>query len=372
VAEQVGDRRSHEGDIRKQHEPLVDVRPATITNCGHRKYGKLEQGREIEHGSRGCVHRNSLDRVRVGMLVTTYCEIPTGTWPMKDVIWAGFGPRPGWPRTIVAILSGAKFTDLRMIGGQITIVNRTMSLPSPVSDFGPSANHVQIGLRDDCGNTQLVNQGDVPMFDLGDDKSALSFLQNCLFGMPTSDVPTPKPLIHCGTGSQLTLNLLGQNQTGPNVVLSEGNASVLFGALSGAAQVAVDQTSIAGGTYSFGPQGRIQRRVIPRPPAAPATTSQAFSTPNVLVRCNGTDPGFTQDLPGIATGFVIGSTNVNLYTGGQEVVVAEVAGGSKLKVRPTSGDTIDGSGNSVHIGEHGSRTFVSDGVSNWITISKVH
>jgi hypothetical protein len=97
-------------------------------------------------------------------------------------MWAGFWPRQGWPRTIVAILSGAVFTDLRMIGGQITIVNQaTGAVPSPVSDFGPLRDHVQIGLRDDCGNAQLVNQGDVPMclFDLGD-KSALFFLQNCL------------------------------------------------------------------------------------------------------------------------------------------------------------------------------------------------
>jgi hypothetical protein len=56
---------------------------------------------------------------------------------MKDVMWAGFGPRQGVPRTTVAILSGAEFTDLRMIGGQITIVNEAKnSAPSPVSDFG--------------------------------------------------------------------------------------------------------------------------------------------------------------------------------------------------------------------------------------------
>jgi hypothetical protein len=118
--------------------------------------------------------------------VGTPCKIPAGTWPMKDVIWAGFGPRQGVPRTVVAILSGAVFTDLRMIGGQITIVNQaTGAAPSPVSDFGPPPNHVQIGLRDDCGNAQLANQDDVPMFDLRD-KSALFFLQNCLFGMPTT------------------------------------------------------------------------------------------------------------------------------------------------------------------------------------------
>ena len=167
------------------------------------------------------------------------CKVPSGTWPMKDVMWAGFGPRPGVPRTTVAILSGAEFTDLRMIGGQITIVNEAKgAAPSPVSDFG-LRDHVQIGLRDDCGNTQLVNKFEIPMFDLGD-KSALFFLQNCLFGMPIPGVLNPSPLIRHRRPSQLTLNLLGQNQTGPNVVFSELGASVLFGALSSAAQVAVD------------------------------------------------------------------------------------------------------------------------------------
>jgi hypothetical protein len=305
----------------------------------------------------------------------TGCEIPLGTWPMKDVTWAGFGPRPGFPRTTVRILSGAVFTNFRMIGGQITIVNQaTGAVPSPVSDFGPAPDHLQIGLRDDCGNTQLVNQGDVPMFDLGINP-AFFFVQNCLFGMPTPDVLHPRPLIrHSGQSSKLTLNLLGQNQTGPNVVLSESGASVLFGALSSSAQVAWDQTSITsnGGTYTFGPQGRIQRLVIPRPPDPPATASQAFSTPNVLIRCDGTH-AFTQELPGILTGFKIGTgvTEAKLYTGGQEVVVAEVVGGELLKVRPAPDETIDGNPGPVKIGKHGSKTFVSDGVSNWITISDV-
>ena len=301
------------------------------------------------------------------------CEIPAGKWPMKDVMWAGFGPRPGVPRTRVDILSGTEFTNLRMIGGQITIVNKVMEpAPSPVSDCsGPGlADHVQIGMRDDCGNTQIVNQGTVAMFDLGG-KSANFFVQNCLFGMPSQNLPSTFPLIRQSTGSILIINLIGQNQTGPNLVLSEGG-SVLFGALSSAAQVAVIQTSITdgGGTYDFGPQGRIQRRVIPRPPAPPATASVPFDKPNVVIRCNGT-VGFTQDLPPITTGFTISTGSGHLYSGGQEVIVAEVLGGSLLKVRPAPGDTIDGHPGEVHIGEHGSRTFVSDGVSNWITISKV-
>jgi hypothetical protein len=321
------------------------------------------------------------------------CEIPAGTWPMADVMWAGFGPRPGIPRTVVHILSGAVFTDLRMIGGQITIVNlATGTDPSPVSDFGsgPIADHLQIGLRDDGGNTQLVNTGEVSMFDLGEN-SATFFIQNCLFGMPQgiTDVTNLHPLVRMKANNngtnQLTLNLLGQNQTGPNVVCCEPGiqpdkrVTVLFGALSSSALVARIQDKITThGKLSFGPQGRIQRLVIPRPSnpgepfsSPPATSSQTIPTPNALVRCDGTH-AFTQDLPSITKGFTLGAGGVvDLYTGGQEVVVAEVVGGNHLSVRPAPGDTIDGDPGSVRIGKRGSKTFVSDGVSNWITISEV-
>jgi alpha-mannosidase len=56
-------------------------------------------------------------------------------------------------RLAISNLGGAVFTDFRMIGGQITIVNlATGADPFPVSDFGTN-DHVQIGLRDDGGNT---------------------------------------------------------------------------------------------------------------------------------------------------------------------------------------------------------------------------
>jgi hypothetical protein len=336
------------------------------------------------------------------------CTIQAGTWPMTDVMWAGFGPRPGLPRTQVTILSGAQFQDLRMIGGQITIVNNVMyPAPSPVSDFIiDGENHVQIGMRDDCGNTQIVNPGNVPMFNLGP-FSAFFFVQNCLFGMPLplprpprfhvqpplpvgppeilsrrvidgtldplnpSVIAASNPLIRQSAGSHLTLNLLGQNQTGPNLVLSELGAFVLFAALSSAAQVAHDQSSIGSGTILFGPQGRIQRNVLPLPPASPTTASLPFNKPNVLIRCDGSAPGFTQKLPAIVDGFTIGNTQIPLYSGGQEVVVAEVVGGTGLKVSPSANDTIDGKTGVVPIGAFGSRTLASDGVSNWITISRV-
>jgi hypothetical protein len=336
------------------------------------------------------------------------CTIPAGCWQMDDVVWAGYGPRPGVPRTRVSIEDGAQFANLRMIGGQITIVNNVTDGPSPVSDFiANGANHVQIGMRDDCGNTQIVNPGTVPMFDLGANL-AIFFVQNCLFGMPIPPtviqlqekiksgqevvrefvIPgiASNPLIHQSAGSILTLNLLGQNQTGPNLVSSDPGVPgvsaapvVLFGALSSAAQVAYDQSKSglfapdpsSVGTTQFGPQGRIQRDVLPLHPAPPIKASLAFNKPNVLIRCDGTGTGFTQILPAIAGGFTIGNTQIPLYSGGQEVVVAEVMGGTGLKVSPATGDTIDGQPGPKTIAKNGSRTFISDGYNNWITISMV-
>ena len=93
------------------------------------------------------------------------------------------------------------------------------------------------------------------------------------------------------------------------------------------------------------------------------------ATPNVLIRCDGTT-AFTQNLPSISAGFKIGNTSESVYTGGQEVVIAEVAGGAHARVRAAAGDTIDGQTSAVKIGPRASKTFVSDGLSNWITIAE--
>src|SRR5262245_48679869 len=106
------------------------------------------------------------------------CRIPAvpqgaPSYPMKDVVWAGFGPRVDRTgstpvsvvRSKVVIEEGARFSDLRMIGGQITIEN-SATVTSPIADFvDGKPNHVQIGMRDDCGNTQIFNSGDAPLFD---------------------------------------------------------------------------------------------------------------------------------------------------------------------------------------------------------------
>src|SRR5262245_23223270 len=123
------------------------------------------------------------------------CQIPAvpqgaPSYPMKDVVWAGFAPRQGIPRTRVDILDGAKFTDLRMIGGQITIVNKATSA-SPVADFNPGRDHVQIGLRDDGRNPQIMNPGSVAMFDLG--------------GKLGIVLPAELPLRNTGTGHSVEL-----------------------------------------------------------------------------------------------------------------------------------------------------------------------
>lgn len=298
------------------------------------------------------------------------CWIPAGTWNMRDVMWAGCGPRTGVPRPTVAIQEGAILQELRMIGGQITIDNQAETIP-PISDFGPGPNHIHIGMRDDCGNSQLMNSGTAPMFDLGN-RSVLILAQNCLLGIDLQGRDL-HPLIRQSAGGSLTINLIGQNQTGKNLIENVSGATVLFGALSSSTQIALEQSTM-GGTNEFAPVTRIQRKVRPRPPSEPAKDAipvDEIGKPNELLRCdgNGLDGnGFTQLLPSIKGGFFV-RAGLPLYTGGQEIVVAEVAGGRHLQVQGSSGDTIDSSANPVKFGAYESRVFASDGESNWITIA---
>jgi hypothetical protein len=311
------------------------------------------------------------------------CVIPAAGSPheMKDVSWAGFGPRSGSPRSVVEISDGATFTNLRMIGGQIAIISKATTV-SPISDFpeGP-VTQVQIGMRDDCGATHFVNQGAAPLFDVKSSR-VFFFLQNCLFGVTALGLVSTSPLIHVnGSGNQLNLNLLGQTNVGENVVRAEGGAVVLMAAFSLAAQVGAIQTQISnppnapqgGGVLRISPPGRIQREIIPPPPQSPAVGPLApdqLGLLNALIRCDGRVLN-VQTLPKILGGFNIFPGNVAMYTGGQELIIAEVAGGSQLSVSPFLGDTIDGREGLVRIGRHGSRTFVSDGNRNWITTSLV-
>lgn len=302
------------------------------------------------------------------------CEIPPGEWPMKDVTWAGFGPRSpkGAFRSVVEIREGATFTDLRMIGGQITIQNKA-SLTPPISDFVPTppggptiSNHVNIGLRDDSGTPELQNLGAQPLFDVGS-CSVTFFIQNALFG-----VRSTTPLIR-QSGGDCTLVSLGLNQIGENVAEGAAGALVRFAAVSSAAAIGRDQSSIKdnAGLIAYEPTGRIQRRVLPLPPDSPLLANVPIGIPNALVRCDGTN-GFDLVLPSIRETRLGAVTSLRIYTGGQEVVIAEVVGGAQLRVLPAANDTIDGTTNPVPIAARGSRTFISDGSSNWITISVVN
>jgi hypothetical protein len=307
------------------------------------------------------------------LLAGAPCVIPPGTHKMRDVVWAGFGPRGGAPRSTVAISEGARFTGLRMIGGQITIDNRATATP-PIADFvagGPEANHIQIGMRDDCGNTQLMNSGTAPLFDFAN-RPILMFVQNCLLGIDIRNGPI-HPLIRQSAGGNLTINLIGQSQIGENLVDSEAGATMRFGALSSATQIALKQDSIHG-INDFAPVTRVQRKIRPRPPL-PATKVElpvgTFAKPNELLRCDGHGEdghGFTQTLPKIKGGFFV-RAGIALYTGGQELVIAEVGGGRKLQIKASAGDTIDGSAGAVRFRAHESRILASDGENDWITIA---
>jgi hypothetical protein len=288
------------------------------------------------------------------------CSIPAraggGAWPMKDVLWTGFAPRgQGAFRAEVAIEDGARFTDLRMFGGSLTVFNRATTL-SPISDFGPGENHVHVGLNG--GTCEFVNEGAAPMFDLGGN-SATFFVQNSFWG-----VRSTAPLIRHTAGA-CRMQLLGLTVAGKNMVASAAPARVIVNAISSATTIGANQTSTA--NFEYVPVARIQRRIVPLPNGPAPIDPATIRIPNALLQLDGT-AAITQRLPAI-DGFLLPGTTEPANSGGQEIVVAEVKGGTGLQVEASQGNTIDGSTQPVPIAGHGSRTFISDGISNWITVA---
>jgi len=91
--------------------------------------------------------------------------IPTGLWDMTEVAWTARAPRRGRVRTSVRIPDGCQFTNLRVISGQLRIVNDATI--APVADFfgdDKTPDIVHLGQRGDDANPRFVNRGVGPFF----------------------------------------------------------------------------------------------------------------------------------------------------------------------------------------------------------------
>jgi hypothetical protein len=243
-----------------------------------------------------------------------------------------------------------------MFGGSLTVFNRATTV-SPIADFWTRREPCPCGLNG--GTCEFVNEGTEPMFDLGGN-SATFFVQNSFWGLRST-----APLIR-HTAGDCRMQFLGLTVAGKNMVASAAPARVIVNAISSATTIGANQTSTA--NFQYVPVARIQRRIVPPNGPAPAAIDPAtIRIPNALLQLDGTT-AFTQSLPAI-DGFLLPQTTEPSYSGGQEIVIAEVKGGTGLQVEASQGNTIDGSTQPVPIAGHGSRTFISDGMSNWITVA---
>jgi hypothetical protein len=48
MPDQMRDRRAHERNVRKQHQPFVDFRPAPVTDRRYSQYGEYQWAAEVE------------------------------------------------------------------------------------------------------------------------------------------------------------------------------------------------------------------------------------------------------------------------------------------------------------------------------------
>src|ERR1039458_792658 len=75
MAEEMDDGRTHQRNVRKQHQALVDFWLATIANCGYGQYAEHEQVAVVEYRCEVSVQRHgSGGRVRVDLLIPAQIE----------------------------------------------------------------------------------------------------------------------------------------------------------------------------------------------------------------------------------------------------------------------------------------------------------
>ncbi len=317
--------------------------------------------------------------------IVSPCVIPAGTWDMRQIEWMGIG------KVDVAIGSSAQVSlggapsggdvflpNLRKIGGDLMIINLNVgSAPVVIPAAGAT---FEAGLGPQGDYPQIINTGPAPFFDLTALTSTFLFRME---GAVTGNAPAFN--LGSSAGSiQVTLTDSSRIAAGM-VVGTNPSAQLLIFAFGTGGQVN-RQVNFAG-TITYGKPGVFNGVVgwprlwlfpssINQSPAAPS--SVAFTTTtglgmNAALRLDTTNGPVAQTLPLIrAASPPIGAVHTTpgaLESTGLVVVIKNEVGGNVINVSPAAGETIEGSVETTVIPARGARTFMSDGISNWIIIA---
>jgi len=319
--------------------------------------------------------------------------IPAGVWDMDQTEWFAFYRTNGTlaPTTIVRqvqIADGASFTNLRKIGGDLSVVNLN-NTNAPIV-IGPLVGASGVAIFEaGSGFTGdfpfLTNLGTAPFFDC----TALSAGQ--IFAIRGgTQISGTSPAIQFGASPGIMVFTEFEMRVNSGMVAGTNPAATirLFLGMSGFNRQNTWAGSIVRGSPNTvlgsltGGTPYVRTMLFPAaqnqmsaPPSAVAFTPATGLGMNVTLRFNAAAGVIAQTLPLIrAAAPPIGSTNATagvLDSTGMIVIVKEFSGVNGVSVTPdgTVPDTIEGGAGAIVVPPGGSRIFQSDGVSDWRVIA---
>ena len=282
--------------------------------------------------------------IMVDDTIVSPAVIPPGLYDMTDVILAGRAHVP----TLLTIPEGVIFTGLRTLREslQVTFTGTT----PPVSDIG----ELPFAAFAIDGGTSITATGSGPFIRVGSNLAIIALRDGSRItfgGTPVIDVTVVGP----GTGILVAGFALGTLES--NTISGVAGASAFIKYLVSSARLSEDQPTFtgAGGLLTFG-NDTVERRF-------PTTvfTSSGMTEPNVVTRVDTNSGPVTITLPPA------------FNNRGVSIVVKDVGGNAaaaNITIVPSGGDTIDGGFAQFITAARGSRTFTSDGGSDWMTTAQ--
>jgi hypothetical protein len=309
------------------------------------------------------------------------CVIPAGVWDMTQTELVGFVTGALGAGPSVTVADGASFTNLRKVGGELTIVNaNTVNAPVVIAAAAGAAAVFEFGAGIFGDFPQLNNTGGAPFWDM----SALAAGQQFLIRMAGVITGTAAAIQMGASQGTLSLSIFDCGRIQAGMIAGTDPAAICSVFLFGNSGQLCRQSAFAG-TITYGrPNSFTGLPGWPRFWMFPASVSQGAIVPSAVpfvantglgmgacLRFNTTAGNIAQPLPTIrAAAPAIGSfstTDGVIESTGLVVIVKNEVGANAVNVSPAGADTINGGAGAVAVAQGAAKMFISDGVSNWIS-----
>jgi len=325
--------------------------------------------------------------------IVTPCVIPAGVWDMAQTEWFAFNKTQGSAASLfsaVTISDGASFTNLRKIGGDISVTNlNSVNAPIVIGPYGAGQTRaifeIGAGLQSDF--PLINNNGAAPFFDC----TALLAGQEFLI-RGGCQISGTSPAVQFGASPGRMNLTLFEARINAGMIAGTNLAATLavFLGMSPLTRQSAWAGSILRGqgnsNYqsllpSVGATPFVRTLMFPAPvnqltapPSAVALTLVTGLGHNTTLRLTATAGAIVQPLPLIrAAAPAIGSTIATsgvLNSEGMITVVRDFGvGPTQVSLTPAAGETIEGGAGPLLVPVGGSRILQSDGISDWRVIA---